>query len=374
MKKIALFAYDFPHRKTHDFILDLICAGQRDFVVMAVGKKQLKNQDPGSYFNQNLKLCPPLSAFELCERFDIPYIDVDHSDVIKIGEIVKHHKLEIGIISGARILRGEVIALFPGGVINFHPGKIPETSGLDSFFYTLKNNVPAGVTTHYIDHRVDAGLEIYFDQVEVGIDCSAEILLENVYQMQRIALRRVIAMIQSDDLRTTQITRPAKNNPMTPVEKYETLAHYSTWQYSRYFEQKQDKLILSCSDGNVEAVEKIITIIPRLLHHRNEMGWTPIIVAAYHNHYQLVELLLKRGANPNDCGSKGTTVLMYAKTKLINQQSCNYSLLDLLFNHGADATRLDCYGKNILEYVVESGDQRMVQYFMNRMGINDGIH
>ncbi|WP_445767947.1 ankyrin repeat domain-containing protein [Rheinheimera sp.] len=371
MKKFALFTYDFPHRKTHDFIVDLICAGVRNFVVLAAGKKLLKHNDLNTYFEKSLKFPSPRAASELCSNFNIPFIRVDHDDAERIADIVNHHSLETAIISGARIIRKEVISLFSGGVINFHPGKIPETSGLDALFYTIKNNVPAGVTCHYIDHRVDAGLEIFFDECEVSASCTLEALQENVYQLQRVALSRLLLMISEGRLATKVINRPVKNDPMTPEQKVEVMAHFSSWRAARYYKQQCELLMLSAAEGNISTIADILANFPDLLHQRNDRGWTPLIIAAYHNQQELVEFLIKKGAHVNDFGLNGTTVLMYAKTRQLNQKKGNYKLLDFLLDNGADMSRLDCYGKNVLDYVRESGDEKMIEYFTKKRSANE---
>ena len=69
----------------------------------------------------------------------------------------RKYKINLGIISGARIIDKKIIKLFKYGIINFHPGKIPETSGLDSFFWTIKKNIYPSVTAHFIDQYVDRG-------------------------------------------------------------------------------------------------------------------------------------------------------------------------------------------------------------------------
>lgn len=374
MKNIALFAYDFPHRKTHDFILDLVAGGIRNIVVLAAGRKKLNHQDSRSYFDASLQACPPLLASDLCDRLTIPFYRVEHEDVARIGEFIDGHECEIAIISGARIIREEVIALFPGGVINFHPGKIPETSGLDSFFYTLKNNVSAGVTTHFIDRRVDAGAEIHFDEAFVSPASTPETILENVYQLQRVALRRVIAMLSAGEIPSTPIHRPVKNLPMTPEQKIEAISHFANWRASRFIEQEHRKLMRASEAGSILVVKQILSDLPQLLHHKNEKGWTPLIVAAYNNHFDVVELLLQRGADPNDCGKKGTTALMYAKTRLLHDAHSSYELLDLLVKSGADVARTDCFGRAVLDYVADSGDRRMTEYFKQKLGAAHGVH
>ena len=75
-------------------------------------------------------------------------------------------RVKTAIISGARIIKRDVIKLFANGIVNFHPGMIPETSGLDSFHHSIAQNCSMGVTVHLIDHRVDAGKFIFFEKPE----------------------------------------------------------------------------------------------------------------------------------------------------------------------------------------------------------------
>jgi len=78
-------------------------------------------------------------------------------------------------------------------------------------------------------------------------------------------------------------------------------------------------------------------------------GWNPLIIAAYNGSFNMVELLLKNGANPNSTNLNGTTALMYAKNAyLINEDD---SVLKLLLENGADPKIKDIHGKTIYEYI-----------------------
>ena len=67
------------------------------------------------------------------------------------------------------------------------------------------------------------------------------------------------------------------------------------------------------------------------------------------------------GANPNDFGRNGTTVVMYAKTKLLEQQIPNMSLLELLVEAGANVYQKDNFEKDIFDYLnVENSNERQV--------------
>lgn len=366
MKSVALFAYDFPHRKTSDFIFELLAARVENLVVLAAPKRILKNVDEREYFGKSLRIAPPINTIQLCENLGLHYYQIDHNDEEKIKNIVRKFDVKLGVVAGARIIGKRVIDLFSTGVVNFHPGKIPETSGLDSLFYTIKNNAPAGVTTHFIDHRVDAGRLIYFDEIKIDEQVPLDVLSENIYQTQKLALRRFLTESTTACVNSEQINRPSKNSPMDPLEKFQCTLKFPEWRNNRVFEQHVSSLFEACSSGNLVQVKNILDKFPRLISQRTKEGWTPIILAAYNQKIMIVKMLLERGADPNECGRNGTTVLMYAKTPLLNDPKASYDLLDVLLEKGAEVKRRDCYGKDIVQYIHEIGDARMADYIVAR--------
>jgi phosphoribosylglycinamide formyltransferase-1 len=50
-----------------------------------------------------------------------------------------------------------VIDRFSKGIINFHPGLIPEMRGLDCVQWSVYKELTLGMTAHLIDSRIDAG-------------------------------------------------------------------------------------------------------------------------------------------------------------------------------------------------------------------------
>ncbi len=360
---IALFAYDFPHRKTQDFILELVSSGVTDFVVFAAPKKNLKHTDDNIYFQTSLKLAPPLDPEIICKNLGLKFYSLDHDNLDEINKLVKAHQINIGIISGARIISNDVINLFENGIVNFHPGMIPETSGLDSFYYTIKQSIAMGVTTHFIDRKVDAGMHIAFDELFIGANDSPEIVQENLYQLQKLALRNLIKKILTGTLESLPINRPFKNEPLSPELKRKLILEYGNWRAIRYAAQQKSQLFEACDEGKAEVVLKILNQFPELVNSHNSSGWTPLIIACFRNNYDLVKTLLEFGADPNITGIKGTTPIMYAKTYLMNSSSQNYSILNLLLSNGADINRTDCYGKTVFDYIAGSKNTELVEYF-----------
>lgn len=366
---IAVFAYDFPHRKSCDFIKDLVSYGLKNLVVFAAPKKDLTHL-PQSNAAQNLSnTINPLNTSDLCRNLDLPYYKIDHNDVNKLKSLALEYQFDLAIIAGARIIKSEVISIFPKGIVNFHPGKIPETSGLDAFAYTLKKGAPAGVTTHFIDKKVDAGDFIRFNQVIVQVDDTLASVQEKIYQLQRKALQDFCADYICSSIHTRPIERPSKNLPMNQVEREQAFSMFEEWKAKQLYLQNHLAFFNDCETGNFEAVSKRLAFDFSLIFLTNEKGWTPLIVACFNQQTEIVRLLLENGADANRCGAHGTTPLMYAKTKILNQTNPDLTLIKLLMNAGADSTRTDCYGKDLFFYIYQAGNKKLaasIKKYLNK--------
>ncbi|MGE5370804.1 MAG: methionyl-tRNA formyltransferase [Solirubrobacterales bacterium] len=55
------------------------------------------------------------------------------------------------------ILKPELLAMFPQGVINLHPSLLPYNRGANPDVWSIVEGTPAGVSLHYIDEGVDTG-------------------------------------------------------------------------------------------------------------------------------------------------------------------------------------------------------------------------
>lgn len=356
---IAVFAYAFAHRKTQDFLFELAAAGFRNVIVIAAPAQTLRHHDPASYHPTGLRPAPPIDTRIVCQSLDYQYNELRHDDIDAISNLCQRNRISLGIISGARIIKKPVIELFSEGILNIHPGKIPETSGLNLFFYTIVRNVPMGCTAHFIDHRVDAGKQLFFEETPLGPEDTPEIVQQNNYSSQIRALRRFIAERDAGTLVGEPADRPRKNEPMSPDEKRRALERYPFWRTEQYLAQQGRALIAACKKNDSHTASTILDCLPGLIDFRTPEGWTPLIVSAFNGHRNIVSLLLERGADPNACGKKGTTVLMYAKTRILRGSSVDSGVLDDLVQAGADVDRCDMFGRNIFDYLAESGDVRI---------------
>lgn len=348
---IAVFAYAFPHRKSQDFLVELALAGFQNVLVLAAPWKKLPHGSSESFFPTGLSNAKPHDTATICQVLGFDFVETEHSDLDRIKPEVDARGISLAVIAGARILKSPIINLFSEGVLNIHPGKIPETSGLDSFFYTIKHQSPMGATAHFIDGRVDAGDLLFFQETLVSAEDSPEMVQHNNYQSQIRALRRFIALRDKGELAPTEANRPRKNDPMTAEEKHETMRTFASWRSGRLVEQAFDALISACESGRIEIASAQLDAFPTLIERRTSQGWTPLIVAAFNQRLEVVQMLLDRGADPDVSGRNGTTPLMYAKTALQNGTSEDRSTVLALLAAGASLRRTDSYGKDVFHYL-----------------------
>jgi len=116
-----------------------------------------------------------------------------------------------------------------------------------------------------------------------------------------------------------------------------------------------------CEKNDVENLKRYIPSLENINQQDAGRGWSLLSVAAYNHSKECVEYLLSNGADINIVNFKGTTVLMYAKSKVIENK--NFDFLDYLIMKGANLVVKDNFDKNIFDYVLETNDNDLIQYF-----------
>lgn len=196
-QSIAVFVYNFPHKKSQDFLLRLIIEGLFPKIVLAADPIKLSIPKPLIRVKPlHVDLIHPKI---ICNRFDIEYKVIDHN-CEECCNYLRSRKIELGIIAGARILRKPVIESVVHGIINIHPGLLPEGRGYDALQWAIFEGRELGVTSHVINHRIDHGYIIkrvvipeYPDDTFIDLSLRLEqtqtnILAESIYTLNSSSL------------------------------------------------------------------------------------------------------------------------------------------------------------------------------------------
>uniref|UniRef100_A0AC35FE04 Ankyrin repeat domain-containing protein 49 n=1 Tax=Panagrolaimus sp. PS1159 TaxID=55785 RepID=A0AC35FE04_9BILA len=133
----------------------------------------------------------------------------------------------------------------------------------------------------------------------------------------------------------------------------------------------KEQFLTAAEDGNLEQLKQMIEKYPNFLHVRDRDDYTPMHRAAYNNHVDVCQYLLKIGANPEAKTEDGWTVLHCA--------SCwaNYEIVGVLLSHGVDVNARSNGSLTPLHLAINSSeDQRKqlttVKYLLEAPGVDMG--
>lgn len=100
-------------------------------------------------------VAPTLAA--QARAFHVPVVTVP----IHSSELLMEHlgalDLDLIVLGGTRIIRGPILAHPREGVLNSHPGLLPDCRGSASPAWSVYHDIPIGASTHFIDSGIDTG-------------------------------------------------------------------------------------------------------------------------------------------------------------------------------------------------------------------------
>ena len=109
----------------------------------------------------------------------------------------------------------------------------------------------------------------------------------------------------------------------------------------------------SAKIGDIEGMKKTLDYGVSI-ESTNQLGNTPMIIAAYSGNAEMVEYLCKRGANVNAQGANRATALIHAAYYNF------YDVAEILVNYHADRSIKDMYGNTALDYASQFEQTRMI--------------
>lgn len=226
--RIALFGYDFPHTKTCDFMIAMKAWEYNVVCVLAAPWRKL-NISP-SKIRVSVKRQHRFHPAEIAKLLGIPYYSVKHGSK-RLRNIVKEHRANLGIIGGARILKQKTISAFDHGIVNFHPGLIPENRGLDNLKWAIYFDLPQALTSHFINTRIDAGHTIETNQIPVFMDDTLFDLTQRLSDAQLSTLKSTLKKIEGKTWRDFPHaqTSPESRSSISPEKEEVFLTQVSAY-------------------------------------------------------------------------------------------------------------------------------------------------
>lgn len=208
-------------------------------------------------------------------------------------------------------------------------------------------------STYFSREKIDYGnIKIDLNQTAEGVARQIRAFNFREYQMPIVNDRRII------DCAITDIRSIQKAG--TIVCETEDACVLCTIDYNiiLYYDRLEE-FLQYCSCGEMEKVRGICAV-KKHINSSDEHGWTPLIVATYHNQIEVAKYLIAQGADIHAVNHYGTTLLMYAKEAY--KRTKDGRLFMLYVSLGADVHQKDYYGKTLKQYCIEEGIQHIADY------------
>lgn len=97
----------------------------------------------------------PIAA--LAGERDIKVVSVPMHNDEHCMEPIREVDPDLIVLGGTRIIRGEILAFPRDGVLNSHPGLLPECRGSASPAWSVYHDIPIGSSCHFCTSEIDAG-------------------------------------------------------------------------------------------------------------------------------------------------------------------------------------------------------------------------
>jgi len=226
-QKIVIFGYDFLHKKTQDFILKLFFEKYDISAVISAPWEPL-NIPPSI-----LKIHPQYYSLthpqKICKSLNIEYHVMPHNAQKCISYLSKK-KYDLGIIAGARILKKEIIESFSQGIINIHPGLLPEMRGLDTIQWSIYKNIPLGLTSHFISPKIDQGRMINKETLPIYEKDSLMDISRRLLEMQPDFLIESLKNLENHKLKNLDSFVSDYHSKMPENQEKEVLNLFQAWK------------------------------------------------------------------------------------------------------------------------------------------------
>lgn len=129
-------------------------------------------------------------------------------------EVLPHleaEDLDLIVFGGTRIIRGDILDLPRFGVINSHPGLLPECRGSASPAWSVYHDIPIGSSTHFCDNGIDTGDILMRREIPVKRGMNYEDLCYHTLVLSGVLMKEVLIAYEAG--RWDEIRRPQGESP-----------------------------------------------------------------------------------------------------------------------------------------------------------------
>lgn len=145
------------HPYAREMLKQLIAKNLRPRIVIQEDDGKIA-QEERSKFEKRIEgnpLAPEI--VEQCDGNGIEHVTVPHHNLAACLTVLERVKPRLVVLGGTRIIRDPVLSFPLDGVINAHPGLLPECRGSASPAWSVYHDIKIGSTCHICEPGIDEG-------------------------------------------------------------------------------------------------------------------------------------------------------------------------------------------------------------------------
>jgi len=154
------------------------------------------------------------------EKYNIPFVEVPiHNDEHCI-EHIENANPDLIVFGGTRIIRGKILEYGEnkGGVLNSHPGLLPECRGSASPAWSVHEGIKIGSSCHFCSSDIDAGDLVGKREIEVRKGDDYHVLC---YKTSVVASNLMVEAVTAFSKNELDNLRMLQGDSPNPVFRYD---------------------------------------------------------------------------------------------------------------------------------------------------------
>ena len=192
--KIAVFTYTFGTIKTEAGLHHLVLNGFKPCLVLAAPPVPL------NFYHSRIRIAPKdirsTSPKILAKYYEVEYAEGPHNSE-ETCDLLRKNEIDVAVILGSRIIKQQVIDSVKIGILNMHPGKLPDNRGLDNVKWAILLNMVNGATAHLINNKIDLGRQIHWQPINVYEDDTLMDIHLRVQDAERMAMIQALTKLEN---------------------------------------------------------------------------------------------------------------------------------------------------------------------------------
>lgn len=146
----------------------------------------------------------PPSLLEIVQEKSIRCVRVANHNDEHTQNFLKELSPNLIVLGDTRIIKPHIIEIPSIGIINVHPGYLPDVRGNNPYVWALYHDLPQGCSVHFIDKDIDTGPLILREKMELEQGASFPFLMHTLINSCANLLATALNRIEKGNMECQQ--------------------------------------------------------------------------------------------------------------------------------------------------------------------------